>query len=102
MIEKSSAASFTLATIAILGQPPSRWVVERTLGWPNHSRRLSKNYEYLTWTDGQNLDLRRHDTHYVEAFDINRSFQTVSEKKRLLCRLLHARSSQIQVKLKIV
>lgn len=24
---------------------PWRWVVERTLGWLNHSRRLSKDYE---------------------------------------------------------
>ena len=23
-----------------------RWIVERTLAWLNHSRRLSKNYEY--------------------------------------------------------
>ena len=26
---------------------PRRWVVERTLGWLNSSRRLSKDYEYL-------------------------------------------------------
>ena len=25
--------------------PPWRWVVERTLSWLNHSRRLSKDYE---------------------------------------------------------
>jgi len=30
---------------------PRRWVVERTFGWLNHSRRLSKNYERLTRTD---------------------------------------------------
>jgi len=24
---------------------PKRWVVERTFGWQNHSRRLSKDYE---------------------------------------------------------
>lgn len=24
---------------------PQRWVVERTFGWMNHSRRLSKDYE---------------------------------------------------------
>ena len=24
---------------------PKRWVVERTFGWANHSRRLSKDYE---------------------------------------------------------
>jgi len=30
---------------------PRRWVVERTLGWLNHSRRLSKSYERLTRTD---------------------------------------------------
>ncbi len=27
---------------------PWRWVVERTLAWFNHSRRLSKDYEILT------------------------------------------------------
>lgn len=26
---------------------PRRWVVERTLGWFNHSRRLIKSYERL-------------------------------------------------------
>ena len=30
---------------------PRRWVVERTLSWLNHSRRLSKSYERLTRTD---------------------------------------------------
>jgi putative transposase len=30
---------------------PRRWVVERTFGWLNHSRRLSKSYERLTLTD---------------------------------------------------
>ena len=30
---------------------PRRWVVERTFGWLNHSRRLSKSYERLTRTD---------------------------------------------------
>jgi len=24
---------------------PKRWIVERTIGWLNHSRRLSKDYE---------------------------------------------------------
>jgi transposase len=27
---------------------PKRWVVERTLAWANHSRRLSKDYEIKT------------------------------------------------------
>ncbi len=27
---------------------PHRWIVERTWGWLNHARRLSKNYERLT------------------------------------------------------
>jgi transposase len=27
---------------------PKRWVVERTLAWVNHSRRLSKDYEIKT------------------------------------------------------
>lgn len=30
---------------------PRRWVVERTFGWLNHSRRLSKSYERLMKTD---------------------------------------------------
>jgi len=30
---------------------PRRWVVERTFGWLNHFRRLSKSYERLTRTD---------------------------------------------------
>lgn len=30
---------------------PRRWVVERTFGWLNHSRRLSKSYERLTKTE---------------------------------------------------
>jgi putative transposase len=30
---------------------PRHWVVERTFGWLNHSRRLSKSYERLTRTD---------------------------------------------------
>ncbi|SDZ07025.1 putative transposase [Nitrosomonas halophila] len=30
---------------------PRRWVVERTFGWLNHSRRLSKSCERLTRTD---------------------------------------------------
>ena len=30
---------------------PRRWVVERTFGWLNQSRRLSKSYERLTHTD---------------------------------------------------
>jgi putative transposase len=29
---------------------PRRWVVERTLGWLNRYRRLSKDYEFLTAT----------------------------------------------------
>jgi len=28
---------------------PKRWVVERTLGWLGHSRRLSKDYEIRTY-----------------------------------------------------
>jgi len=27
---------------------PLRWIVERTFGWANHSRRLSKDYEIKT------------------------------------------------------
>jgi putative transposase len=29
---------------------PKRWLVERTLGWFNRYRRLSKDYEYLPET----------------------------------------------------
>ena len=29
---------------------PKRWVVERTFGWLNRYRRLSKDYEFLTQT----------------------------------------------------
>jgi putative transposase len=29
---------------------PKRWIVERTLGWVSHCRRLSKDYEALTET----------------------------------------------------
>ena len=29
---------------------PKRWIVERTFGWLNRYRRLSKDYEYLTAT----------------------------------------------------
>ena len=29
---------------------PKRWIVERTLGWFNRYRRLSKEYEYLSQT----------------------------------------------------
>ena len=28
---------------------PKRWVAERTFGWMNHSRRLSKDYEIRTF-----------------------------------------------------
>ena len=30
---------------------PKRWIVERTFGWLNRSRRLSKNFEQLPETD---------------------------------------------------
>ena len=30
---------------------PKRWIVERTLSWLNHSRRLSKDYEFTTTSE---------------------------------------------------
>jgi putative transposase len=36
---------------------PRRRVVERTFGWLNHSRRLSKSYERLTRTDETWIDI---------------------------------------------
>ena len=30
---------------------PKRWIVERTFGWANNSRRLSKDYEILVVSD---------------------------------------------------
>ena len=36
---------------AVAFVPPPQPVVERTFGWLNHSRRLSKSYERLTRTD---------------------------------------------------
>lgn len=33
---------------------PKRWIVERTFGWLNRYRRLSKDYEFFTQT-GENL-----------------------------------------------
>ena len=43
-----------------------RWIVERTFGWMNNERRLSKDYEYLTksseaWVKlaGINMMMRR-------------------------------------------
>ena len=34
---------------------PKRWIVERTFGWFNRYRRLSKDYEYSTETSEQML-----------------------------------------------
>jgi len=48
--------AFSLAVVlrpkARKGFLPRRWVAERTFGWLNHSRRLSKRKERLTLTDG--------------------------------------------------
>jgi putative transposase len=38
---------------------PQRWVVERTFGWLNNSRRLSKDYEILT-TSEENMVMISH------------------------------------------
>lgn len=34
---------------------PRRWVVERTFGWLNHYRRLSKDYEYCLQTSDASI-----------------------------------------------
>ena len=38
---------------------PQRWVVERTLGWMNNSRRLSKDYE-ITTVSQENMAMISH------------------------------------------
>jgi putative transposase len=44
VITKRSAAAQGFVVI------PKRWIVERTLGWFNRYRRLSKDYEFLPET----------------------------------------------------
>ena len=43
-IELEIVAKSAEGTFVIL---PKRWIVERTFGWFNHYRRLSKDYEFL-------------------------------------------------------
>jgi putative transposase len=38
---------------------PKRWLVERTIGWLNHSRRLSKDYE-ITTSSAENMVMIAH------------------------------------------
>ena len=38
---------------------PKRWLVERTLSWLNHSRRLSKDYE-ITTSSAENMVMISH------------------------------------------
>jgi len=40
-----------MAGFAALCWAVAPWIMERALGWLNHSRRLSKRYERLTRTD---------------------------------------------------
>ena len=41
------------------GVSPKRWIVERTLAWANHSRRLSKDYE-ISSTSAENMFMLSH------------------------------------------
>ena len=52
---------------------PRRWVVERTFGWLNHCRRLSKSYEQLTQTDEAWVYIAISRIH-VESFSLAREF----------------------------
>jgi len=42
-----------------------RWVVERTFAWLGHSRRLSKDYEYLS----ESMDLYCSDSSHVRSLN---------------------------------
>jgi putative transposase len=57
---------------------PKRWVVERTFGWLNWCRRLSKDYERLPETE-RDFHLYRHDSYYGSTggmiFDLLRLFK---------------------------
>ena len=57
---------------------PKRWVVERTFGWLNWCRRLSKDYERLPETE-RDFHLYRHDSYHGSTagmiFDLLRLFK---------------------------
>ena len=46
---------------------PQRWIVERTLGWLNNSRRLSKDYEILT-SSAENMVMISHSATIIKRF----------------------------------
>jgi len=49
------------------GVSPKRWIVERTLSWANHSRRLSKDYEIST-VSAQNMFILSHISTLLKRF----------------------------------
>jgi transposase len=63
---------------------PRRWVVERTCGWLNHARRLSKRYERLTRTDESWVYLAMTRL-MLERLAQAGSFQTASQASSVLC-----------------
>ena len=63
-----------------------RWIVERTFGWLNRSRRLSKDFEALPETT-ENVDPNRHDPiNEQTACSQNVTFQTGSQLLRVSAR----------------
>ncbi len=47
-VHKDTPPELLPSTQAGFKVQPRRWVVERTFGWLNRSRRLSKEYDFLT------------------------------------------------------
>lgn len=55
---------------------PKRWVVERTWGWLNWSRRLSKDYEVLPATS-ETFIYDCDDSHYAQAASVSFEFSGI-------------------------